>query len=127
MPHRIESAPPNAIDVAFEPVRRSRRVGPAEIVTAEALRSQQVTPVMWLRVAEAGAERPALAALPQVSESALAAVTWMRADTLADPADAAASVSVSLETARRASFDGHAHAHRDGDCGFCRRAVAAYR
>jgi hypothetical protein len=50
------------------------------------------------------------------------AITWV-----ASPADRAAEVSVALESERRATLGDHGHRHEPGGCGFCRRAVAAYR
>jgi len=41
--------------------------------------------------------------------------------------EARASVIATLEAERRAEFGAFTHRHTPGDCGFCRRAVAAYR
>jgi hypothetical protein len=46
---------------------------------------------------------------------------------MTSPADAAAEVSVTLATERRAELGGYDHRHLPGACGFCRRAAAAYR
>jgi hypothetical protein len=127
---------PAAIDVEFEPIRRAReRVAPAQIVPAESLASETVTPVVWLRVANLDDPPPFRSVAqpaPEIPRQAgTSAVSWFK-PSLAhgeadDPADLAASVLVSLDSARRASYGGFDHAHRAGDCPFCRRAVAAYR
>jgi hypothetical protein len=41
--------------------------------------------------------------------------------------EARANVIATLEAERRAEFGAFTHRHTPGDCGFCRRAVAAYR
>jgi hypothetical protein len=41
--------------------------------------------------------------------------------------EARAGVIAALEAERRAEFGAFTHRHTPGDCGFCRRAVAAYR
>jgi hypothetical protein len=51
----------------------------------------------------------------------------MESSWMASPADAAAEVSVALATERRAELGDYGHRHLPVGCGFCRRAVAAYR
>ena len=151
------SAPePAAIDVEFEPIRRAReRVAPAQIVPAESLQAETVTPVVWLRVANLDDPPPARSIRQPAPEiprrdgttaTEATAVSWLKPSLSHDgadypaafapaalapaalaPADLAAAVLVSLDSARRASYGGFDHAHRAGDCAFCRRAVAAYR